>query len=120
MQVFGIESFGKPIVDLGLLLFLRPRQRAVFVFLTVFASVLLWWLWIPPWQNRDWQPDVAVLPSAEFDGDRVTIRNIRNNDYRSETDYTVRYYDKTFDLSKCKQQTYSFPSGAHPTSRTPP
>ena len=45
---------------------------------------------------------MAVLPSAEFDGDRVTIRNIRNNDYRSETDYTVRYYDKTFDLAKLR------------------
>jgi Domain of unknown function (DUF4105) len=29
----------------------------------------------------------------------VTIHNIRNNDYRTETDYTVRYYDKTFDLA---------------------
>ena len=30
------------------LLFLRPRRRAVFVFLLVFAGVLLWWLSIPP------------------------------------------------------------------------
>jgi hypothetical protein len=88
--------------SVAMLLFLRPRRRAVFVFLAAFASVLVWWLFIPPWQNRDWQPDVAVLPSAEFDGDRVTVRNIRNNDYRSEADYTVRYYDKTFDLSKLR------------------
>jgi uncharacterized protein DUF4105 len=60
---------------------------------------VLWWLSIPPSQDRDWQPDVAVLPSATFTGDQVTIHNIRNNDYRSETDYTVRYYDKTFDLA---------------------
>jgi hypothetical protein len=32
----------------------------------------------------------------------VTIHNIRNCDYRSETDYTVRRYDKTFDLEKLK------------------
>jgi hypothetical protein len=88
--------------SIAVLLFLRPRRRAMGVFLTVFAGVLLWWLSIPPSQDRDWQPDVAVLPSAEFDGDQVTIRNIRNNDYRTETDYTVRYYDKTFDLSKLR------------------
>ncbi|NOT54454.1 MAG: DUF4105 domain-containing protein [Deltaproteobacteria bacterium] len=88
--------------SIGVLLFLRPRRRAVVVFLTVFATVLLWWLWIPPSQDRDWQPDVAVLPSAEIDGDRITIRNIRNNDYRSETDYTVRHYDKTFALSQLR------------------
>jgi hypothetical protein len=84
------------------LLFVLRSRRAVFMFLTVFAGVLLWWLSIPPSQDRDWQPDVAVLPGAEFDGDRVTIRNIRNNDYRTETDYTVRYYDKTFDLAKLR------------------
>jgi len=72
------------------------------MFLLVFAGVLLWWLSIPPSQNRDWQPDVAELPYATFAGDAVTIHNIRNNDYRSETDYTVRYYDKTFDLSKLR------------------
>ena len=28
----------------------------------------------------------------------MTIHNIRNYDYRTETDFTPRYYDKTFDL----------------------
>ena len=28
----------------------------------------------------------------------MTIHNIRNFDYRTETDFTPRYYDKTFDL----------------------
>ncbi|MBI3797373.1 MAG: DUF4105 domain-containing protein [Deltaproteobacteria bacterium] len=86
----------------AVLFFLRPRRRAVFVFLLVFAGVLCWWLLIPPSNERDWQPDVAVLPSATFAGDLVTIHNIRNNDYRTETDYTMRYYDKTFDLSKLR------------------
>lgn len=86
----------------AMLLFLRPRRRAVVMFAMIFAGVLLWWLRIPPMQDRDWQPNVAVLPSAEFDGDRVTIRNIRNNEYRTETDYTAQYYDKTFDLSKLR------------------
>jgi hypothetical protein len=83
-------------------LFLRPRRRAVYGFLLVFMGFLLWWLSIPPSHDRDWQPDVAVLPVATFDGDNITIHNIRNNDYRSETDYTVRYYDKTFALSKLR------------------
>jgi hypothetical protein len=83
-------------------LFLQPRRRAVFVFLAVFTGVLVWWLLIPPIQDRDWQPDVAVLPYATFAGDEVTIHNIRNNDYRTETDYTVRHYDKTFALSQLR------------------
>jgi hypothetical protein len=45
---------------------------------------------------------VAVLPYAEIDGDDITVHNIRNCDYRTETDYTVHYYDKNFDLSKLR------------------
>lgn len=68
-------------------------------FLAAFAVVLVWWLLMPPSNSRNWQADVALLPWAEIQGARVTIHNIRNCDYRSETDYTVRYYDRTFDLA---------------------
>ncbi|MGH7787265.1 MAG: DUF4105 domain-containing protein [Candidatus Binatia bacterium] len=79
-------------------LFARRARRATAAFLVGFAAMLVWWSRIEPRNDRDWQPDVARLASAEVDGDRVTIRNIRNNDYRSETDFTPRYYDRTFDL----------------------
>lgn len=88
-----------PLGTLALFLFLRPRRRALVVYLVAFAALVAWWLTIPPSNSRNWQPDVAVLPHAEIQGDRVTLRNIRNNEYRTETDYTVRHYDKTLDLS---------------------
>jgi hypothetical protein len=71
-------------------------------FLAVFAVVLVWWLLMPPSNSRNWQSDVALLPWADIQEDRVTIHNIRNCDYRSETDYTVRHYDRTFDLAGLK------------------
>lgn len=72
----------------------------------------------PPSNDRNWQPDVALLPWAEIQGNRVTIHNIRNCDYRSETDYTVHHYDKTFDLATLKSIDLSLvywgsPSIAH-------
>ena len=78
----------------------RRRGRTLLVFLAAFACFVLWWSSIKPANDRDWQPDVAVLPYADVSGDRVTVYNIRNCDYRSETDYTPRYYDKTFDLAQ--------------------
>lgn len=63
-----------------------------------FAVVLLWWFSLQPSNDRDWTPDLAVLPYAEITGNQVTIHNIRNCDYRTETDFDVRHYDKTFDL----------------------
>ncbi|MFV1966400.1 MAG: DUF4105 domain-containing protein [Pirellulaceae bacterium] len=50
-----------------------------------------------PSNQRDWSPDLAVLPYAEFDGDLVTIHNIRNCVYVSDEDYVVNHYEKTFD-----------------------
>src|SRR5262249_16504964 len=66
----------------------------------VWAVLVGWWSTIAPSNERDWQPDVAVLPSATVDGDRVTLHNIRNIEYRTATDFTPRYYDKTFDLRR--------------------
>jgi len=76
----------------------RWRWQALIAHLALFGLVLSFWLAIEPSNDRIWQPDVAVLPHATFDGDRVTVHNIRNFDYRSETDFTPAYYDKTFDL----------------------
>ncbi len=94
--VFGLAGIA---TILGML---RPRWRGRFLgaFLALFAVLLLSWNAIEPSNDRDWQPEVAVLPYATIDGDRVTVHNIRNFDYRSETDFTPAYYDKTFDLRK--------------------
>jgi uncharacterized membrane protein YhaH (DUF805 family) len=78
----------------------RWRWRVFSGYLALFATLLVWYFNIEPSNERDWQTDVAVLPYATIDGNIVTMHNIRNFDYRSETDYTPAYYDKRFDLSK--------------------
>ena len=80
--------------------FRRWRLRVLTAYLVLFALLLGWWRTIEPSNERDWQTDVAVLPHADIEGDIVTVHNIRNFDYRSETDYTPAYYDKRFDMRK--------------------
>jgi hypothetical protein len=79
----------------------RNNWKAI-CFSSLFALVLAWWLWLPPSNDRDWQPDVATLPFATLSGSTVTLHNIRNCDYRTENDYAVRYYDRTFDLGSLR------------------
>lgn len=79
---------------------LPNRRRTLICFFTVWVLVVIWWNAIAPSNSRDWQEDVAVLPRATIEADRVTLHNIRNFIYRSDTDYTARYYDKTFELAR--------------------
>jgi hypothetical protein len=72
--------------SLALLLGGPPGPDRVLIFCAAFVLLVVWWLTIAPSNDRDWQPDVAVLPWAEIDGERVTLHNIRNCDYRTETD----------------------------------
>ena len=79
---------------------LRRRRPIASVLPYALATLGLfaWWSTIEPGNERQWQPDVTVLAAAEIDGDFVTMRNIRNIRYRSETAFTSRWYDKTLDL----------------------
>ena len=75
----------------------RPRMLALFAVL--FLAVLAWWIAIPPSHDRAWRPEVAVMPRAIIDGDRVRLTGVRNFDYRSRDDFTVRYEDREVQLS---------------------
>ena len=43
---------------------------------------------------------MAQEPWAEINGDEVTLHNVRNCDYRTETDYTPRWETRTVRLSQ--------------------
>jgi hypothetical protein len=78
---------------------LPRRRRTLAAFLVVFALIVVWWRAIPASNDRDWQPEVSRLAWADVDGDRITLHDIRNFDYRTEADFTPRWYDATFDLA---------------------
>jgi len=98
----GLLAAGLVLVTGAALAFLRPVRRAPIVVLVAFVAVLGWWLHIPPSNEGDWQPDVARLASATIDGNIVTIRNVRDFDWRSETAYTPRWETRRYDLSQLR------------------
>jgi hypothetical protein len=92
-------AIGLAVCTAAAFLLFKKRFWTTVGFLAVFCLILSWWLSIPPSNNRNWQPDVAVLPYATIQDNFVTIHNIRDLNYRTETDFDVHYYDKTFDLN---------------------
>ncbi len=59
-----------------------------------------------PSNTRIWSPEFSKTPRAEINGDVVTVRNIRNTQYFTETDFTLNHYDKTYDLNQIKSVDY--------------
>jgi hypothetical protein len=57
---------------------------------------------IRPSHFRDWVPEQAVLPHAEFRGNQVVVRNVRNCQFFAHDVYLVDYYDQTIDLDSVR------------------
>jgi len=94
----GLLAGGLVVGCVALLTLVRPAGRRALAALLALAAVVAWWLAIPPRNDRDWSLDVSRLSRAAIAGNRVTIDNVRNFDYRTETDYTERWETRTYDL----------------------
>src|SRR4029077_19643049 len=71
------------------LLFVRPFWRKLGIVGVLFAGVLLWWLRLSPTNESERRARAAQKAWADVQGDEVTLHNVRNCDYRTETDYTA-------------------------------
>ena len=87
-------------------------QKRHKVFLHIFVAIgilliifILWQLSIAIPTSADWWPELAVLSTAEFDNNLVTVKNVRNFRYEGENVYPD-YYDETYDLNKLVRVWY--------------
>jgi Domain of unknown function (DUF4105) len=108
---FGALYFDFPILNIAAagvfalaavatIVFVRGPRRKLGATFLAFALVLAWWLTLKPSNTRAWQPDVAQAAWAEVKGDEVTLHNVRNCDYRTDTDYTPHWETRTVRLSQ--------------------
>lgn len=80
---------------------IRPLQRPVLLACGLAWLLLLgWWQTLQPSHQRDWADDVARLLQAEVAGNRITLHNVRDFDWRSETDYTPHWETRSYDLDR--------------------
>jgi hypothetical protein len=96
----GALSCGLVLTAAASALLVRPWRRAGLAVFVLFTVVLCWWLMLAPSNERDWQAGVARLPTAEVEGSRLTLHNVRNLDYRDEHDFTERWETRTYDLDR--------------------
>jgi hypothetical protein len=103
---FPIHGFGQwagilfVVILLAALIFVRGSTKKLAAIFLAFVIVLCWWRTLKPTNDRPWQPDVAETAWAEINGDDVTVHNVRNCQYRTETDFTPRWEARTVQLSQ--------------------
>jgi hypothetical protein len=76
------------------------QQKMRLLFAGVFLGVVIWFATIPPSHDRQWRQEVDVMPRAIIDGDKVRLTGVRNYEYRTRDDFTVRYEERDVLLSK--------------------
>lgn len=73
--------------------------RGGLFYLALHAALLLWWSNLTPSNQHQWQDDVAQMTSGTVEGNAVTLFNVRNFTWHSETDYSPRWETRHYDLS---------------------
>lgn len=82
-------------------------ERIFLILLLITLTVgLAWWLSQKPSNYRDWMPAETVLPSIAFSGNDITIQNVRNHMWKTDTEFTPGYYDATYSLDDLAGLSY--------------
>jgi hypothetical protein len=61
-------------------------------------TLLAWWSAVLPSHQRVWADDVQRMLESKVQGNQVTLNNVRNFSWRSESDYDVRWETRQYDL----------------------
>jgi len=88
----------------------RKWPRYVVGAIVLLLAVFLVWQWFKPVPTAGpWPLELSRVSTAEFNGDSVTVKNIRGFRYNggeADKDITPNYYDKTYDLTKLARVWY--------------
>ena len=80
----------------------RRHWRAVLVYAAAYALLLAWSGSISASNDKNWAADVVHGITGIVDGDRLSVRNVRNFSWRTELDYSEQWEQRTYDLSKLR------------------
>jgi hypothetical protein len=76
------------------------RWRVVAVYGVSFMVIFGWWATLQPSNDLDWADDVARTASGTVEGDRLTVHNVRNFLWRSDTDFDPQWETRSYDLNE--------------------
>lgn len=112
----------KPAVADGLALALpggRARRSTIILLAAIVCAAAASGCRLTPLADRDWAPELSRMAGADFEGPVVRVHNVRNSNYRTDTDFDLHFEDRTYDLTRLDSVDYilvplaSMPKIAH-------
>jgi hypothetical protein len=65
-----------------------------------FLALLVWWYRLRPSNQRVWADDVAQMTTGTVSGGIVTLHNVRNFAWRTNTDYAQHWETRSYELDR--------------------
>lgn len=84
----------------AVLLWVRGATQGVIAYLVLHGCLLVWWNTLEPSNEHIWADDLAQMTHGEVQGSRVTLHNVRNFNWKSETEYEPRWETRRYDLTQ--------------------
>jgi uncharacterized protein DUF4105 len=84
-------------------LFFRPLRPAIVGLALAVALATAAWARVPPSSSGNWPPEVARLPHATIEGDRVTVHDVRNFEWHGTDSFVERWETRTYSLSSLQR-----------------
>jgi hypothetical protein len=87
------------IIAANILIWTRLAWPAIAGYAILFGVVCIWWSTITPSGNRNWMPDVARNVTGTINGDQLALDNVRDFNWRSDTDFDQKWEQRSYQLS---------------------
>jgi len=102
LRILCMALWGATGIACAVALWMRRLRLGSLGFVLAFGGLLVWWHSLTPTNDRLWADEVAQITSGSVEGNRVTMHNVRNFVWRSDTDYTPRWDTRSYDLDGLK------------------
>lgn len=106
-------------VDLRVRRVVRGTMSVVLpVLFVLLLAAVAGWARARPSHDRAWRTEQAMLPRVTIEDSLVHVRGVRDFTYRSKTDFTPAYRDRTYDLDRIERVWFGL-TPFHPDWRGP-
>ncbi|EWH01996.1 Lnb N-terminal periplasmic domain-containing protein [Halomonas sp. BC04] len=100
LGLWGLLTLGLVVLGLESAMTAGQRWSAPFGQLVLLAVLMTWWFRLRPSHDRPWAEDVVHLATGDVEGNRLTLHHVRNFDWRTRDDATVRWERRHYDLDR--------------------